>query len=107
MIIKYRCYDKKLKKLRAPDLDNRVSWFAVEPHNAIRLLADDRYELLLWTGFEDKNGVDVYPGDILDDKYIVNWDILNGRWGLYIGDEFKYSFSTYNPSQHEITGSIY
>lgn len=107
MVIKYRCWDKKLHIWRAPDPEHMVSMFTPGTRNAMRIVATERYEFVLWTGFEDKHGVDVYAGDILDNKYHVVWDILNGRWAIYELDEFKYDFSDYRPDQHEVTGTVF
>lgn len=109
MVIKYRCWDKEKKAFRKPDPDNMVSIFTPGTRNAMRIVADSRYEFLLWTSAEDKNGNDVYPGDIFDHKYYVNWDILNGRWGIYERgtEKFLYTFKEFRPHQHEVTSTIF
>lgn len=109
MIIKYRCWDKVSKRWRTPNPERMVSMFVPGTRNAMRIVATDQYSFFVWTGSEDIHGNDVYPGDILDDQYYVNWDILNGRWAVYERgtEQFKYTFSEYKPHEHEITSNTF
>lgn len=109
MVIKYRCWDESAKKWREPNLDNMVSMFVVDERNAVRIVPPLGYTFVLFTGFEDSKGRDIYPGDILDDEFYVNWDILKGRWSLFDRETELpvYSFLQYRPAEHEVTGTTF
>lgn len=95
--IKFRIWDKDLKKMRvcgtdihdsiAFDMDNNAVYYNMQ--NGCGSLADGTgtYDLMQFTGLRDKNGKEIYEGDILtstsypfqdDGKYnyhgIVEWD---------------------------------
>lgn len=107
MVIKYKCWDKLKHEWRIPDLERLVSMFMPEGE-ALRIVAHPQYELVLWTGFEDEHGNDVYPGDILNNNYYVRWKILDGCWGLYNNkNKFAGSFVKYRPHMMSITGNVY
>ena len=65
--IKFRAWDKNLKKFHYPDL-----WDNSMPSNWRYW-----YELNQWTGLKDKNGIEIYEGDLLRIPAEDKWDEAN------------------------------
>ena len=115
-IIKFRAWDKK-DKILYQDIWNlqwciggiRFGWSDYENSDGetmITDLVDGSYELMQFTGLKDKNGEEIYEGDIVRDvagfNVEVRWE--NGREG-YI--PFSIGRGERNPNECEVIGNIF
>lgn len=72
--IKFRAWDKREKRMCAPYDGDFIRWHA--PSNW-----KDCYELMQFTGLQDKNGKDIYEGDIIS----CRMSVAGGGWLPHMG----------------------
>jgi uncharacterized phage protein (TIGR01671 family) len=126
--IKFRAWDKRLR----PDTGKGKMYqvtallsYGVDVDEAIdedgNITLYDTYELMQYTGLKDKNGNEIYEGDILQDRYEIKGkpeidtgriDFINGCTCLtYFDldeDGQRQYFPAYNGLEHyEVIGNLY
>lgn len=118
MIPKFRAWHKEFKKMQDViqiNFEKEQVWLL---HNEMltRIYASGHefheVALMQWTGLQDKNGKDIYAGDILSvpcDEWevgVVKYDKEFASWNvdiIGIGEDMLYSES----SKSEVIGNIY
>ena len=113
-IIKFRVWDDNLKVLYTPEMDK-------EEKNLWRISANggdftnsyDNGILMQYTGLKDKNGKEIYEGDLIkinNDKIMkISW---SERFASFIIDRDGWAFSHWfgeslNSSECEVIGNIH
>lgn len=114
--LKFRVWDK-LRKEMLSSQEIELSWL---PNECLLVNGDDRigdadygsFILMQFTGLHDKNGKEIYEGDILDNApqmIRICWDTIGGKWfghyvdkkrtsSFWLGSEFK---------NYKVIGNIY
>lgn len=116
--IKFRAWDLKRKEMhsvrdmyfdtRTPQLD----YFITKSSQATYHANCESFELMQYTGLKDKNGVEIYEGDILNYGDYKNLHEVVFRNACFWGESIEYGKPTgigiYNALEDlEVVGNIY
>jgi len=118
--IKFRAWNKK--ENRWANINQLTDWGSAEmtacvgmgneqyPYQTMRIESDEIYELMQFTGLTDKNGKEIYEGDILKGAGIVSWNEKEVRWScIHIewNDKKEWHDMLYLTTPLEVIGNIY
>lgn len=104
--LKFRAWDKRFSKLEPWDDAYIATWF----------WHPEDFDIMQYTGLRDRNGVEIYEGDIIRQKY---GDTVEVKYGIQEVDAFEgmgynlWSFQGDNPdgtrlsSECEVIGNIF
>ena len=118
-IIKFRAWDKKRKRMyevnniilnQYPDQTNPAVWAHLWGRDCIEqkdiILHAENIELMQFTGLLDKNGKEIYEGDIVEDKtskYVIKFK--EGRFLCFDGLDVKLATGQINHERDEVIGN--
>lgn len=93
MIPKFRAWDKECMEMaNVTDINYKGNWVVDEPHVVLDtrcdLLPFDEVELMQSTGLKDKNGVEIFEGDVVLVSVQNGFDYLNNKKTIVQKSEF-------------------
>lgn len=113
--IKFRAWDKDNKKMIDSSKDDRRDYdeywgdaFGLQLGLIENISKDTRFELMQYTGLKDKNGKEIYEGDILGYWGNATWEVMwvNEKCAFRFGNYIT-NFPMTECKRKEIIGNIY
>jgi uncharacterized phage protein (TIGR01671 family) len=102
--IKFRAWDKERKEMFIPrDLEEvpKVAYFL--PSKSMKIKGRN-LELMQFTGLKDKNGKEIYEGDIVLEKEYL-YDVSFGK--IFDPDRDEYTYGYFDYTDGEVIGNIH
>lgn len=111
--INYKCWDKERNEMcLVLEIGLREKWVKVSNGDStFRYIAFSKCELLEYTGLKDKNGKEIYEGDIVkglawyQGKKLYSIDELSRV--TYEAPSFKFGHTSWEKENIEVVGNIY
>lgn len=110
--IKFRAWDKKNKVMLLGSGRPTDSFLICSGGKGISTQGDGEFELMQYTGLKDKNGKEIYEGDVVktkDGTFKVYWNKY--VWAFNSPDQYipfsSYDWESFEEMNLEVIGNIY
>jgi uncharacterized phage protein (TIGR01671 family) len=80
--IKFRAWDKSCNKMRG--INGIQDCFSLRSDG----ICNEDYILMQYTGLKDKNGKEIFEGDIIENSLIIKWNQLHNCFGYFSNNGF-------------------